>query len=91
MTMRGLPMNMVRALFPGSGQASIESKTWPPSDEAKQFVMDPTVIGTLASPRGTGWTEYQQLCEGVPPRRHAEDCGERVRLRNELRLRYMTR
>lgn len=42
-------------------QASEESKAWDASDEAKQFVQDTIVLGMLASPYGTGWTEYQQL------------------------------
>ncbi len=42
-------------------QASEESKTWEASDEAKQFVQDTIVLGMLASPYGTGWTEYSQL------------------------------
>ncbi|MBE1284978.1 MAG: dipeptidase [Rhodobacteraceae bacterium] len=41
--------------------ASEESKTWDATPEAKQFVMDTIVIGMLASPYGTGWTEYSQL------------------------------
>lgn len=41
--------------------ASEESKTWDASDEAKQFVQDTIVLGMLASPYGTGWTEYEQL------------------------------
>jgi len=44
-----------------SVQASVESKTWPASDRAKQFVKDTIVIGMLASPWGTGWTDYKQL------------------------------
>lgn len=44
-----------------SAFASEESKTWDASDEAKQFVVDTIVIGMLASPYGTGWTEYEQL------------------------------
>ncbi|MDW3224674.1 MAG: membrane dipeptidase [Paracoccaceae bacterium] len=47
----------------GSAFASEESKTWDASPEAKQFVMDTIVIGMLASPYGTGWTEYEQLHE----------------------------
>ncbi len=43
--------------------ASEESKTWDASPEAKQFVQDTIVIGMLASPYGTGWTEYSQLHE----------------------------
>ena len=34
--------------------ASVESKTWEASEEAKQFVTDTIVIGMLASPYGTG-------------------------------------
>ncbi|MEM9058917.1 MAG: membrane dipeptidase [Pseudomonadota bacterium] len=49
------------SLLISSGQASEESKTWPASDKAKQFVQDTIVIGMLASPYGTGWTEYEQL------------------------------
>ena len=41
--------------------ASVESKTWEASEEAKQFVRDTIVIGMLASPYGTGWTDYKQL------------------------------
>jgi membrane dipeptidase len=41
--------------------ASVESKTWEASEEAKQFVQDTIVLGMLASPYGTGWTDYQQL------------------------------
>ena len=41
--------------------ASIESKTWPASNKAQQFVKDTIVIGMLASPYGTGWTDYQEL------------------------------
>jgi membrane dipeptidase len=41
--------------------ASEESKTWPASDKAAQFVKDTIVIGMLASPYGAGWTENKQL------------------------------
>lgn len=41
--------------------ASVESKTWEASEEAKKFVRDTIVIGMLASPYGTGWTDYKQL------------------------------
>ncbi|WP_254438845.1 membrane dipeptidase [Ruegeria arenilitoris] len=41
--------------------ASQESKTWGASDEARQFVQDTIVLGMLASPYGTGWTEDEQL------------------------------
>ena len=45
----------------GTGFASEESKTWPASDKAVQFVKDSLVIGMLASPYGAGWTENKQL------------------------------
>ena len=43
------------------GFASEESKTWPASAEAVEFVKETIVIGMLASPYGTGWTENKQL------------------------------
>ncbi|MEM1129652.1 MAG: membrane dipeptidase [Pseudomonadota bacterium] len=49
------------AVLPGAAFASEESKTWPASDAAKQFVHDTIVLGMLASPYGTGWTDYDQL------------------------------
>jgi membrane dipeptidase len=51
----------VSLVHAGSLFASMESKTWSASDEARQFVKDTIVIGMLASPYGTGWTEYKQL------------------------------
>lgn len=47
--------------FAGASYASVESKTWEASEEAKQFVKETIVIGMLASPYGTGWTDYEQL------------------------------
>ncbi len=44
-----------------NSHASVESKTWEASEEARQFVRDTIVIGMLASPYGTGWTDYEQL------------------------------
>ncbi|WP_050605293.1 membrane dipeptidase [Ruegeria sp. 6PALISEP08] len=41
--------------------ASEESKTWEASNEAKQFVKETIVLGMIASPYGTGWTEHEQL------------------------------
>lgn len=49
------------AALAGSAQADVNSKTWPASEEAAQFVKDTIVIGMLASPYGTGWTENKQL------------------------------
>ncbi|WP_299351563.1 membrane dipeptidase [uncultured Shimia sp.] len=51
------------AALAGIAFASDNSKTWPASDEAKQFVKDTIVIGMLASPYGTGWTENKQLLD----------------------------
>lgn len=49
------------ASFGVPAKASEESKDWPASEVARQFVQDTIVIGMLASPYGTGWTEYEQL------------------------------
>jgi membrane dipeptidase len=53
----------IAACLAGPVFASDNSKTWPASDEAKQFVKDTIVIGMLASPYGTGWTENKQLLD----------------------------
>ena len=42
------------ALTTGFLFAGEESKTWPASDKAKQFVKDSIVIDMFASPHGTG-------------------------------------
>ena len=34
---------------------------------------------------------YQQVWEGVSAKQHAKDYDERIRLRNELRERYLAR
>jgi len=44
-----------------SSYASLSAKTWPASEAAKAFVAETVVIGMLASPYGTGWSENQQL------------------------------
>jgi len=49
------------ALTTGFLFAGEESKTWPASDKAKQFVKDSIVIDMFASPHGTGWTEDKHL------------------------------
>jgi membrane dipeptidase len=56
-----LPLFLVLLMSFSSSYASVESKTWPASEKAKQFVKDTIVIGMLASPYGTGWTDYKQL------------------------------
>lgn len=47
----------------GALQASEQSKTWDASEEAKAFVRETIVLGMLASPYGTGWTENKQLLD----------------------------
>ncbi len=56
-----LAASALAIIFGGALLASEESKTWDASDEARQFVKDTIVLGMLASPYGTGWTEYEQL------------------------------
>ena len=41
----------------GTAKTGDESKTWPATGKAKQFVKDTIVIDMFASPHGTGWTE----------------------------------
>ena len=52
---------MLNAALVTAATASEESKTWPASEKAVQFVKETIVIGMLASPYGTGWTGYEQL------------------------------
>lgn len=44
----------------GASFASEESKTWPVSDEASEFVKDSVVIGKLSSTYGTGWVSISE-------------------------------
>ena len=62
---------VILALTSGASQASLQSKKWPASDEAKQFVKDTVVIGFLASPYGAGWTENKQLLDYFEESRNA--------------------
>ena len=55
---KGVLFYVLSLFYAGTALASVESKTWPASEEAKQFVRDTIVIGMLASPYGTGWTDY---------------------------------
>ena len=48
-----------------SALASIESKTWPSSDKARQFVKDNLQIDFYASPYGVGWTKEKQVVDYV--------------------------
>ena len=60
--------------------ASLGAKTWPASDEAKQFVKETIVIGMLASPYGTGWTENEQLLTYFQEARDAGITGHEMTL-----------
>lgn len=60
--------------------ASLAAKTWPASDEAKQFVKDTIVIGMLASPYGTGWTKNEQLLTYFQEARDAGITGHEMTL-----------
>ena len=67
-------------LLTGVSHASLESKTWPASDKAKQFVKDKIVIGMMASPYGTGWTKNEQLLEYHRESRDAGITGHEMTL-----------
>ena len=60
--------------------ASLAAKTWPASDEAKEFVKDTIVIGMLASPYGTGWTKNEQLLTYFQEARNAGITGHEMTL-----------
>jgi membrane dipeptidase len=59
----------------GTVLASEESKTWPASDRAKQFVKDTIVIGFFASPYGAGWTKPEHLHDYLQRSREAGITG----------------
>jgi membrane dipeptidase len=63
-----------------SAFASLAAKTWPASDEARQFVKDTIVIGMLASPHGTGWTDNEQLLTYFQEARDAGITGHEMTL-----------
>ena len=84
-------MNLLRSLFPvfasvplaissSAVLASLAAKHWPASDEAEQFVKDTVVIGMLASPHGTGWTENEQLLTYFQEARDAGVTGHEMTL-----------
>ncbi len=60
--------------------ASLAAKTWPATDDAKQFVKDTIVIGMLASPYGTGWTKNEQLLTYFQEARNAGITGHEMTL-----------
>ncbi len=57
-----------------------ESKTWPASDKAKQFVDDTIVIGFFASPWGTGWTKDEHFHDYLKRSRAAGITGHDMTL-----------
>ena len=67
-------------LAPVVASASLETKTWPASDEAKQFVKDTIVIGFFASPYGAGWTEDAHLQDYLQRARDAGITGHDMTL-----------
>lgn len=60
--------------------ASLASKKWPASAEAKKFVRENIVIGMMASPYGTGWTKNEQLHEYYRESREAGITGHEMTL-----------
>ena len=71
---------LTMALFSGIGHASLNSKTWPASDKARQFVKDTIVIGMMASPYGTGWSSNEQLLQYYQEARDAGITGHEITL-----------
>jgi len=49
------------AIMAGICQASEEGKTWPASDNAKQFVKDTIIVEFYAPPFGVGWDDPAQM------------------------------
>ena len=60
--------------------AGEESKAWPASDKAKQFVKDTVVIGFFASPWGAGWTKDEHLHDYLHRSRDAGITGHSMTL-----------
>ncbi|MEM8671873.1 MAG: membrane dipeptidase [Planctomycetota bacterium] len=60
--------------------AGEESKTWPASEKAKQFVKDTIVIDMFASPYGTSWTEDAQFNDYLQRARGAGITGSEMTL-----------
>ena len=71
---------MALAVSSSAAFASLAAKHWPASDEARQFVKDTVVIGMLASPYGTGWTENEQLLTYFQEARDAGVTGHEMTL-----------
>jgi len=68
------------SLISGVSHASLDSKKWPASKKAKQFVKDTIVIGMMASPYGTGWTKNKQLLDYYRESREAGITGHEITL-----------
>ena len=73
-------LSAMLAVASTSAIASLAAKHWPASDKAKQFVKDTIVIGMLASPYGTGWTENEQLLTYFQEARDAGVTGHEMTL-----------
>lgn len=71
---------IVTASLFSSAIASEQSKTWPASDAAHEFVKDTIVLGMLASPYGTGWSAKQQLLDYFQRARDAGVTGHEMTL-----------
>jgi len=67
-------------VFSLNTNASLESKIWPASEKAEQFVKDTVVIGFLASPYGAGWTENKQVLDYFEESRNAGITGHEMTL-----------
>ncbi len=81
LVLKGLALTIVVVtLMAGVTQASMESKTWPASDKAKQFVKDTVVIDFYAPPKGTGWTEDKHLHDYMVRSREAGITGSSISL-----------
>ncbi|MCP4258167.1 MAG: dipeptidase [Planctomycetes bacterium] len=78
--MKKILLTIMLVMLTGVCQASIESKTWPASDKAKQFVKDTVVIGFFACPYGTGWTEDKHLHDYLQRSRDAGITGHSMTL-----------
>ena len=82
LSMRIIPLVAVVTILALSTAAfaSLTAKTWPATDDAKQFVKDTIVIGMLASPYGTGWTKNEQLMTYFQEARNAGITGHEMTL-----------
>lgn len=78
--MKSFFFSIATLLLVGVSHASLESKTWPASDKARQFVKDTVVIGFLASPYGAGWTKNKQLLDYFEESRNAGITGHDMTL-----------